>query len=76
MKVTEDHPWLTRFVSIELALILVAIILYSVTAPTASTNPIDWNPLRTVGLLVGAFSIIVGAFGLAVGALYGGSRYL
>ena len=75
MALAEDHPWVTRFVSVELALILVAVILYSVTAPTPSTNPIDWHPLRTTGLLFGAFSVIIGAFGLAVGTLYAGSRF-
>jgi hypothetical protein len=75
MKFADDHPWFARFVSVELALIVVTVVLYSLTAPTPSTNPLDWNPVRISGLLIGAFSIVIGVFGLVVGALYAASRF-
>ena len=75
MNFVDDHPWITRFVSVELALIVIAVILYSLTDPTPTSNPLDWSPIKTTGLLVGAFSIIVGVFGLAVGVAYASSRF-
>lgn len=75
MNFVEDHPWIMRFVSAELVLIVIAIILFSLTGSTPTSNPLDWNPIKITGLLVGAFSIIIGVFGLVVGIVYASSRF-
>lgn len=76
MNFVDNHPWVTRFVSIELALVVIAVLLYVVTPPTPTSNPLDWYALKIVGLLIGGFAIIIGAFGFTVGLGFLSSRYL
>lgn len=76
MNFTEDHPWVTGFLSVEVGLVVVAAVLYLITPPTPSSNPLDWHALKIVGLLLGAFAVILGGFGLTVGVGVASSRLL
>lgn len=67
---TEDHPWISRFLGLEAVLILTTVSLVFLTPSTPTTNPLGWNPLKIVGLLVGAFTVIVTVFALVVAVVY------
>lgn len=76
MNFVDDHPWVTRFVSIEIVLVVIAVVLYTITPPTPTSNPLDWYALKITGLLIAGFAVIIGAFALTVGLGYLSSRFL
>jgi hypothetical protein len=52
------------FLIVELALVVLAVALYTVSDPTAETITGGRPPMSVTGLLLGAWAILLGIFGL------------